>query len=57
MALSLALYAAAAVLSWGIFLSADKYDKMPIANVVGALLWPISWLAIVGFAIGSGLRR
>lgn len=45
-------YAAIACLSWGFFIAAVKGS--PVTNCVMAMIWPVAWLLIVGYALGGG---
>lgn len=44
-------YAAVALLSWGFFIAAVK--KHPVMNCLAAMFWPVAWLLIFGYLLGS----
>lgn len=44
-------YFAFALLSWGFFIAA--VPKSPMTNCIAAMLWPASWLLILGYLLGG----
>ena len=51
MILGCVLYGAAALLSWGFFMSVP--NKTPATNFLMACIWPVAWLLIIGYALGE----
>lgn len=44
-------YVAFALLSWGFFIAA--VPKSPMINCIAAMVWPASWLLILGYLLGD----